>query len=105
MQRFSVDQSRSPTFCSTEEFLDGCCKIQEAKHQAITLEDIKEVLTTINKKHHEDNGIWAFGTSATPSGCTIARHFSFAANEMNVKLTNGVVQAKTNARCTAENSF
>jgi hypothetical protein len=54
MQRFSVDQSRSPTFCSTEEFLDGCCKIQEAKHQAITLEDIKEVLTTI-----KDDGIWA----------------------------------------------
>jgi hypothetical protein len=44
-----------PTFSCTEEFLDGCCKIQEAKkHQAITLEDIKEVLTTI-----KDDGIWA----------------------------------------------
>jgi hypothetical protein len=92
LQRFSVDQLRSPTFCSTEEFLDGCCKIQEAKHQAITLEDVKEILTAINKKHCEDNGIWAFGTSATPSRRRIARCFSFAADEMNVKLTNGVVR-------------
>jgi hypothetical protein len=93
------------TFCSTKEFLDGCSKIQEAKHRVITLEDVKEVLTTINQKHCEDNGIWAFGRSTTPSIRTIARYFSFAADEMNVKLTNGVVQAKTNTRYTAENSL
>jgi hypothetical protein len=35
----------------------------------------------------------------------ISRCFALSADELNVKLTNGVVQAKTNAWCTAENSL
>jgi hypothetical protein len=84
---------------------DGCRNIQEAKHQAITLDDVKEVMTAINRKHLVGHGSWPYGTSATPSRRTIARYFSFAAEEMKVKLSIGEVQAKTNTRYTAENSL
>jgi hypothetical protein len=93
-----------PTVSNAEDFLDGCRKIQEAKRRAITSDDIRELLTTINKKHLVENGSWAHGASATPSSRTIARYFSFAAETMNVKLTNGEVQAKTNNLYTTENS-
>jgi hypothetical protein len=56
---------------------------QEAKHRAITLDDVKEVMTAINRKHLVEQGSWAYGNSATPSRRTIARYFSFAAEEMN----------------------
>jgi hypothetical protein len=48
-----------PTFSCTEEFLDGCREIQEAKHRAITLDDVKELLIAINKKHLIEMGTWA----------------------------------------------
>ena len=69
------------------------------KHRAITLDDIEELLTDINRKYLEESGTWAHGTSAPPYGCTIAP------NKINVKLTNRVVQAKTNTRYVAENSL
>jgi hypothetical protein len=92
-----------PNFCGTSDVLDGCRDIQEAKHQAITLDDVKEVMTAIDRKHLVEHGSWAYGTSATPSRRTIARYLSFAVEEMIVKLSIGEVQAKTNTRYTAEN--
>jgi hypothetical protein len=94
-----------PNFCGTSDLLDDCRNIQEAKHPAITLDDVKEVMTTINRKHLVEHGSWAYGTSATPSRRTIAHYFSFAAKEMNVKLSMGEVQAKTNTCYTAANSL
>jgi hypothetical protein len=95
-----------PTFCGTSDLLEGCRDIQEAKHQAIlTLDDVKEVMTAINRKHLMEHGSWAYGASGTPSRRVIARYFSFAAKEMNVKLSIGEVQAKTNTHYTAENSL
>jgi hypothetical protein len=91
--------------CGTSALLDGCRDIQEAEHRAITLDDVKEVMTAINRKHLVEHGSWAYGTSATPPRRTIARYFSFAAEEMNVKSSVGEVQAKTNTRYTAENSL
>ena len=93
------------TFCSTDELLEGCRDIQEAKHRAIALDDVKDVLTAVNRKHKIENGTWAHGDSATPSTRTISRYFAFAAEELNVKLSNGELQAKTNTRYTAENSL
>jgi hypothetical protein len=38
-------------FGGTVDLLDGCHNIKEAKHWAITPNDIKEVMTAINKKY------------------------------------------------------
>jgi hypothetical protein len=62
-------------------------------------------MTAISRKHLVEHGSWAYGTSATPSRRMIARYFSFATKEMNVKLSIGEVQAKTNTCYTAENSL
>jgi hypothetical protein len=78
-----------PNFCGTLNLLDGCHGIQEAKHRAITLDDVKELMTVINRKHLVEHGSWAYGTLAAPSRCTIAHYFS-AAKEMNVKLSIGL---------------
>jgi hypothetical protein len=78
-------------FSCTEDFLQGCRKIQEAKHQAIAPDDVKELLTAINKKHLIEIGTWEHDALATPSQRLIARCFGFAAEELNVKLSNGVV--------------
>ena len=76
------------TFFCAEEFPGGCHNVQEAKHQATALVDIKDVLTSINRKRAMERGTWARGDAATPSGRAISRHFSFAAKELDVKLWN-----------------
>jgi hypothetical protein len=98
------NRGRTP-IASTEEFLDGCRKIQEERHRAIAREDVKDILTAIYKKHSQDNGTWAHGDVAVPSQRSIDRYFDLAADQLNVKLTNSAVQAKTNTRYTAENSL
>lgn len=89
-----------PTFCHVTDVLDGCCTVQEGKHQAITPVDIKEIPLAINKKHLMEAGTWAFGTSVSPSQCRVKRQCGFAAEQMiAVKLSKGEVQAKTNTCC------
>jgi len=89
------NRGRTP-IASTEEFLDGCRQLQEERHRAITQEDVKDILTTIYKKHSQDNGTWVFGDVAIPSQRSIDRYFDLAAEQLNVKLTKSSVQAKTN---------
>jgi hypothetical protein len=81
-----------------KDSLERWCKIQEAQHRAIVLDDVKETLAAMKKKHMIETGTWAHDAS-------IALCLGFAATEMNVKLTNGVVQANTNTRHKAESSL
>jgi hypothetical protein len=68
--------------------------LRSFKHRVITLDAVSEILTTVHKKHRVANGTWAHGTSVR------VHYFGSAAEEMNAKLTNGEVQAKTNNRYT-----
>jgi hypothetical protein len=99
-----TNRGRAP-IANTAEFLDGCRKIQLERHRAITQDDVKDVLTAINKKQSQDNGTWAYGDAAIPSQRSIDQYFNLAAEQLNVKLSNSAVQAKTSTRYIAENSL
>ena len=81
----------------TQLFLDACRQYQQSHHQAFQRKDVRAILECLLA---DENGL-----PGSFSDASVSRFFKLAADALPVRLTKAVVQIKSTARYTAENSI